>query len=100
MARVDYAKQVEDYQKQFPVGDIVRAWFRAQCAEPWKEFYLYFKKSEGPIIGALSIAPEAPEGFALARPERVSPAWSEERVVRFVWETWRSLPVLPTMEKK
>lgn len=100
MPRIDYAKQVEDYRALFPVADIVRGWFRAQCREnPFGHFFLYFKPSAGAVPGALAIAEDCPEGFKLAAPERVSPAWTEERAVRFVWDTWRSLPVLPTEER-
>jgi hypothetical protein len=100
MARVDYAKQVEDYQKQFPVGDIVRAWFRAQSLDPAGAFYLFFKMSNGQTIGALSIAQSAPEGFETDSPGRISPAWTMAQAERFVWDSWNRLPVLPTLEKK
>jgi len=74
---------------------VVDAWWYSQCRNPYAAIYLYYKPSEGKSWGALATAEEAPEGYKLARGERISPAWTQEAAGAFIREWSRNLPLLP-----
>jgi hypothetical protein len=77
------------------VTKVVNEWFSAQCLDAFSAFYLYFKPSDGAKAGEIKIAVDAPEGFELADPQRISPAWSTNKAEWFVWEKIQRLPICP-----
>jgi hypothetical protein len=71
-------------------------WFRAQCADLYSAYYLYNKPSTDTEWGQLTIAADAPDGFELADPMRISVGWSVLQTQRFITEKARRLPMYPT----
>lgn len=65
-------------------------WFRAQCADPWQSFYLWYK----PCGARLVVAPKRPEGFELATSERMYPAYNIELARNWIHYKAEKLPVL------
>ena len=65
-------------------------WFVKQCRLPFNSFYLYYK----PRHIEFTIAENAPEGFELALPERISPAFSKETVYGKYRNVLNTLPIL------
>lgn len=102
---MDYAKEVEEFKKLFPIAEIVRKWFRAQSEDPARRFYVFYKPSAGPEAGAMGIFSEGeiPPGFILVShlmdSAFVSPAYTAAQVERALWDLWKTLPVLPRLEK-
>lgn len=69
-------------------------WFIAQCANSFGYFYLYY------TTGDIKISDSHPgEGWHLAMPQRISPAWSKEQAKTICVEALRRCPCLP-MEVK
>ena len=73
----------------------VNAWFDAQCRDPYAHHYLYFRESGEHEAGALAITTDAPgDGWELADPRRISPAWTREHAATFCHTISRRLPLL------
>ncbi len=75
---------------------IITDWYRAQCREPYASYFLYFKPSAGKVPGEVCLATAPPDGFQLADPRRISPAWTMEQAQRFITEVSQRLPILAT----
>jgi len=76
-----------------------REWFTRQVREhPNGSFYLYHKKSAGGVWGEIQILCEADDiaGWELSSPERIHPGMSIEQARRFIIETSKRLPLLPS----
>lgn len=66
-----------------------KKWFDEQMRNPFGRFYLYYK----PLGEHLIIATEQPEGYQLANPERISPAWTLEQAQYRVRNMLNRLPL-------
>lgn len=70
-------------------------WFKKQCRNEFGTYYLYFKPGTETGWGTLAVAENAPEGYQLADPRRLSPAWTRTQVKRHIRDILQTLPVLP-----
>ena len=70
-------------------------WYKKQCRNEFGAYHLYFTPSTETEWGSLAIAENAPEGYQLADPRRLSPAWTREQVKRHIRDILQRLPVLP-----
>jgi hypothetical protein len=74
----------------------VNDWFAVQSREPFNAYYLYFTPSTENVGGAISIELDKPnDNWQLARAERISPMWTKQKALDFVYSTAMKLPLLP-----
>jgi len=71
-----------------------RRWHNLTTYNPYGRYYLWFLP--GVIGGGLAVGADKPgEKWELGWPDRISPAWTEEYVRRWIYEKARKLPCLP-----
>jgi len=75
---------------------LVSYWFKEQCRDTTKAFYLYCRKArQGESIAVPIITENAPnEDFFLGMNERISPAWTKETAKTKILEAMRKAPIL------
>ena len=73
------------------IGEMISGWFKAQSMNPYGAFHLYYKPAPN---AELAVCEEAPEGYQLGSPERISPAWDAEKAEYMVRQWTRRLPIL------
>ena len=79
--------------------EAVREWWRKATASPGVAVHLYFRPSAGAEAGELRALWDeevVPEGFRLAAPDRISPAWDREKARTWIHGVARRLLILPT----
>lgn len=71
-------------------------WYREQCRDPYKAFYLYYKPSQRGIAGVLVIAEDPPnDEYRLATPERIPVTMGPPSVIEWARGIARHLDILP-----
>ena len=75
-------------------SELVKGWFSRQMRNPFGAFYLYFRPAEGESAGEIRIEEQAPDGFQIADGRRIAPGWTIERARCYIWDVWRTLPIL------
>ena len=68
----------------------IEFWFLKQVENPYGAYYLYYK----PMGEDLVIEQDAPEGYRLASPERISPSWTMKEARVKVVGMMAGLPIL------
>lgn len=73
-------------------------WFAKQCANPTKEFYLYYLPTKPEHIGHISICSEVPanEDMILAHPHPINTGMTIEQ--NFHWFSTHVIDKLPVLE--
>ncbi len=73
-------------------------WFKAQCHDLNRMIYLYYRPAlPDQEIGDVKVSVKNPgEGFELAMPQRLSPAFNRTQVSRLIYEALRKVPILGT----
>lgn len=99
------AKGLVDSGQMWPVlaeigAKLAENWFIRQCNNHFNQYYLYYKKSSGKVAGQLAVftqeeAKNYPE-FELANANRISLAMTEEQAAYFMFNSMRSLEILPS----
>jgi len=62
------------------INNAVSNWFRAQCRNTFKKYYLYCK------IGAFTISDTKPDGMEVVSDKPISIGWTKEVAARKVYE--------------
>lgn len=99
--RCKYAKEAS--RKQTPaewlqqqITATVDDWFTRQMRNEWSAMYLWFLQSSETEYGAIAVFEDGaniPDGWILAAPQRISPAWTREKASAFITDVTRRLPL-------
>jgi len=80
----------EEYRNKW-LDKTVELWWDNQMKDIYAMQHLYYRK----FGGGITVSDKDPgEGWILASPQRLSPAWERSRCKHFIHDTLCSLPVL------